>query len=68
MKQVLNKYEIDKSLETENAREKYIGKVFQSNSCGKFKVLGVHSKTKKYSRIFVIEFLNPQQLQVCELG
>lgn len=57
MNQVLNKYDIDKSLETENAREKYIGKIFQSKSCGEFKVLGVHSIRKTRVLNFVIEFV-----------
>ena len=57
MNQVLNKYEIDKSLETENAKEKYIGKVFQSRASGDFKVVGVHNIRKNKNLNFVIEFI-----------
>lgn len=57
MKQVLNKYDIDKSFETENAREKYIGRIFQSNSWGKYKVLGTHSREKQKELKYVVEFL-----------
>jgi len=57
MNQVLNKYDIDESFETKNAKEKHIGKIFQSNSWGEYKVLGTHSREKGKELKYVVEFL-----------
>lgn len=54
----MSKYEIRKDLESKNDKIKYIGRLFNSKSTGKFIVLGVHHKDKHCVKHYVIEFVN----------
>lgn len=60
-------YSILKEYETEENREKYIGKIFSSNEFGNFKVLGVGDKTKNKDTLYICEFINTG-FQVLALG
>lgn len=62
------KYILDESLETEYLKENYIGKVFDSNKFGKFKVLGVKKGSIKYNHLLVVEFLNTQYQTFVKCG
>lgn len=54
----MKKYEINHMLENQNDRQKYIGKIFESNSCGDFKILGAYEVAKNGSKNYVVEFID----------
>lgn len=58
---IIKRYEINRSLETEKALRDYIGKTFESNSSGRFKVLGAYDRyfnSNNNKLRFVIQFLD----------
>jgi len=54
----MRKYEINHMLENKNDRQKYIGKILESNNCGKFKILGVYDIAENGSKNYVVEFVD----------
>ena len=55
----MNKYKINKALETEHGVKNYIGKTFSSNDYGNFTVLGAYDRSKKCLNLrYVVEFEN----------
>lgn len=52
------KYERNYEIETKNDRLNWIGKVFKSNECGRFEVIGVYDKNKYYAKRYICKFID----------
>ena len=61
----MEKYKIDKSLENDNDRIRYINPKHVHNTWGEYKVLGVYGRDNRSNKLYVVEFCETKYQTTC---